>query len=553
MEDYNIVEKNSLPLDQIALDFSDAESILQAVQSQQQGIPETKEVLAEIEEALKQHPAIQQAFAHVWESEAGKKNLVIYIVTDQQHSPIIAGLPRYALPNNMAVVQQNKYETDNMYKEIFEDQVYFKEQIVLEGGDCVFDIGANIGLFTLFVLQKCSDVMVYAFEPSPPVFELLRLNTQLYGGNVKLYNCGVSNERKEVPFTFYPRASTYSGYYTDHDRDAQNIKNLLLYRNKQLTDNYQHAALLNGQIDKLVEESMKKEVINSTLVPLSTIIEENSIERIDLLKIDAEKSELDILEGLRTEDWKKIRQIVMEVHDKEGKTLHKIMTILQDRDYRVVVDQQPERKATGAYTIYALEKKELDQSFVENTREPVSQGKFLLNVPLLSTGELRSFLREQLPHYALLPRFIYLDTLPLTPEGQVDLEHLSAIRQVDPELDTEFVAPRTPIEKKLVAISQEVLNLERVGIYNNFFDLGGHSLLATQVLARIHEEFEIELSLDVLFTIDFTAAELALVIEQQQIKQADPENIASILQELNVLSDEEIRSMLASEEGFGNL
>ena len=107
----------------------------------------------------------------------------------------------------MAILHKNKNETDFMYKEIFEEQTYWKHGITLNEGDCIFDVGANIGLFTLFVGHMCKNAVIYAFEPIPPVFDVLRINTALYGLNVKLFDCGLSNVTKRRAFTYYPHIS----------------------------------------------------------------------------------------------------------------------------------------------------------------------------------------------------------------------------------------------------------------------------------------------------------------------------------------------------------
>lgn len=92
---------------------------------------------------------------------------------------------------------------------------------------------------------------------------------------------------------------------------------------------------------------------------------------------------------------------------------------------------------------------------------------------------LREHLRVMLPDYMVPAHLVVLDALPLTPNGKLD-------RKALPELDmmTAYVAPRNAIEEKLVAIWQEVLGLERVGITDNFFALGGDSILSLQVIAR---------------------------------------------------------------------
>lgn len=107
------------------------------------------------------------------------------------------------------------------------------------------------------------------------------------------------------------------------------------------------------------------------------------------------------------------------------------------------------------------------------------------------------------------------------------------------------VAPRTPIEKQLAAIWAEFLGLDQVGVTDDFFALGGHSIMATQILARGSEEFQVEIPIEVIFSGDFTVAALAQVIEEYQIQHADPDELAALMQELDGLSDEEVRALLA--------
>ncbi|HEY9666644.1 MAG TPA: condensation domain-containing protein, partial [Coleofasciculaceae cyanobacterium] len=124
------------------------------------------------------------------------------------------------------------------------------------------------------------------------------------------------------------------------------------------------------------------------------------------------------------------------------------------------------------------------------------------------SSELRDFLKKQLPDYMIPSAFVLLSALPLTPNGKVDRRALPAPEATTLEGETIFVAPRTPVEEVLTNLWVEVLNLERVGIHNNFFELGGHSLLATQLISRIRDTFQVELSLRCLFESP-TVAELS--------------------------------------------
>ena len=105
---------------------------------------------------------------------------------------------------------------------------------------------------------------------------------------------------------------------------------------------------------------------------------------------------------------------------------------------------------------------------------------------------------------------------------------------------------RPAVEEQLVAIWGEVLGVEQVGIYDNFFDVGGHSLLATQVVSRIRDQLSVELSQRRFFEIP-TIAELAEEIEQMQAETAvaTDDEMAALMAELDNLSDEEAEALLA--------
>jgi amino acid adenylation domain-containing protein len=159
---------------------------------------------------------------------------------------------------------------------------------------------------------------------------------------------------------------------------------------------------------------------------------------------------------------------------------------------------------------------------------------------------LRPFLQEKLPAYMVPSAFVLLKTLPLTTNGKVDRKALPAPEQVRPELEAAYVAPRNPIESTLGEIWAEVLGLEQVGIYDNFFDLGGHSLLLTQVTSRIHHAFGVELPMRQLFEAP-TIAALAEIIASKQLEQADHDTLAQLLAELEQLSEAEVEAALIAE------
>src|SRR5208283_6012107 len=114
----------------------------------------------------------------------------------------------------------NKHETDFLYNEIFSERAYLKYGITISSNACVFDIGANIGLFSLFVKTECADARVHAFEPIPELNRILKLNMSRYGQSVQVYQNGMSDLEKDAVFTYYPDYSILSGLHADVAEDG---------------------------------------------------------------------------------------------------------------------------------------------------------------------------------------------------------------------------------------------------------------------------------------------------------------------------------------------
>jgi thioesterase domain-containing protein len=105
--------------------------------------------------------------------------------------------------------------------------------------------------------------------------------------------------------------------------------------------------------------------------------------------------------------------------------------------------------------------------------------------------------------------FVFLDSLPITPNGKVDRKGLPALTSTRPLTEESYVAPRDVLELQLAQIWERVLGIQPIGVTDNFFDLGGHSLLAAGLMARIWNLMKRELPLSALFqggTIESLAA-----------------------------------------------
>ncbi|MEH1970996.1 non-ribosomal peptide synthase/polyketide synthase [Nostoc sp.] len=111
---------------------------------------------------------------------------------------------------------------------------------------------------------------------------------------------------------------------------------------------------------------------------------------------------------------------------------------------------------------------------------------------------LRANLKKLLPSYMIPSSFVLLDNLPLTPNGKIDHRALPT-HELTLLNEADYVMPNTEAEKIIAGIWQKALQVEKVGIHDNFFDLGGHSLIATQVISRLQEAFGTSLPLRYIF------------------------------------------------------
>ncbi|HEY6802576.1 MAG TPA: amino acid adenylation domain-containing protein [Pyrinomonadaceae bacterium] len=449
--------------------------------------------LDEIRNVLRQHPGVEETAVIVREDQPGDKRLVAYAVPALNNRAEISGHVRYSLPNGLAIVHQNKSETDFLYQDIFNDQIYLKHGITVSDGDCVFDVGANIGMFSMFVSQLAKDVRVFAFEPIPAVFELLRINGSLYGPGVKSFNCGLGAEAAATTFTYYPNFTLMSGRYADVVLEEQVARAYMAHQFENLShdSNGGIERQLQAQYsDELMSGRFERELVHCPVKTLSSIINENQVDRIDLLKIDVERSEAEVLAGIEPGHWKKIRQIVIEVEDEDGR-LDQVISILKDKGYRVVVDREESLSQTSLHNLYASRETASDTIAVSNN----GHASISLNPSaILTSAELRKFARERLPEYMVPSSFELLAELPRLPNGKLNLRALPA-PAADGESGKTYVPPGTEMERVLVSIWAETLNLKQIGIHDNFFDLGGHSFLAIKAHYSLSQAIKQEVPL----------------------------------------------------------
>jgi FkbM family methyltransferase len=241
-------------------------------------------------------------------------------------------------------------DAEHIYADIFERQVYIAHGIELPPEPVVLDVGAHIGLFSLFMQRLRPRSRVFAFEPSPVAFELLEANTARHRERVRCVRCALSDRAGSARLVVYPRALGLSTLYGDAEDERALLAAVI--RN-QAAASERAAAEVLAHLDEVLTERLVPQLVDCEVRRLSDVLSEHRIERVDLLKIDVQKSELDVMRGLAAADWPKIRQVVVEVHDIGGR-LDDLERLLAGRGFCVTRDQEALYRGTGVHLLYAV-------------------------------------------------------------------------------------------------------------------------------------------------------------------------------------------------------
>ena len=433
----------------------------------------------EIEAVYRQHPGVSDCVVIARHTTDDRVRLVAYAVPDKTMAgPVLRQLALtaaghldpahlYELPNGTVVAHLNRAETDFVYEEVFERETYLRHGICLPADACVFDVGANIGIFSLFVRQHAPNAKIFAFEPIPAVYECLNLNRELQGGDFLAFPIGLAHAEQTAEFHYYSNVSVVSGRYASLDEERDLIASYLRHQQPDISPT---------AISEMLTERLQRQSVVCRLRPLSALIREHAVETIDLLKIDVEKSELDVLRGIEDGDWPKIRQVVIEVHDTSGR-LQTILNLLASHGFHTTVDQDAGLATTHLYNVYAIRERHTAPQETHPLKATQWQSAGTL------ARDLREFASGRLPDFMTPGAIVLLDSLPRNSNGKLNVNALpSPDAAFEPESDR--TAARSPAEECFVGIWSEVLGIGKPGIHDNFFALGGDSILSLQIIAR---------------------------------------------------------------------
>ncbi len=187
-------------------------------------------------------------------------------------------------------------------------------------------------------------------------------------------------------------------------------------------------------------------------------------------------------------------------------------------------------------------------------RQDAAKGSRLIAyvVPKKATAfdveRIRTQLKSKLPAYMIPDSFMLQQSLPVNAGGKVDRSALPAPERNQRSVDTTLVEPRDAVERALVMMWRDVLNLDTVGIVDDFTQLGGDSLLAVRLVTKIAGLFSLRVPLTNLFATP-TVAELARFIMDHESQPEQARKIAAVFLQVEAMSDAEVLRAVRNPEG----
>lgn len=263
-------------------------------------------------------------------------------------------LKRVSLPDGRRVFCIHRDEVRGVRAQA---EGYLKHGVEIHAGDVVLDVGANIGLFALDAAGK--GAQVHAFEPMPRTFAALEANVGAFApGSVQVHNLALGEKGEYVTFTYFPYLSALSTRFPEAARRDGPIAIERVFDDPKIMPRGEWFRRAPGFVRHAVVGSLAKLLFTSKFVrcrveTLSRQIEKLRVEKIDLLKIDVEGAEMSVLQGIKEADWRKVAQVVAEVHDEDGR-LSKMESLLTEHGFKhIVAEKEPDAGEFGIYLLWA--------------------------------------------------------------------------------------------------------------------------------------------------------------------------------------------------------
>lgn len=217
----------------------------------------------------------------------------------------------YKLKNGVVCAVRSKTNDRVIFNQMWLEWAYVPPGFEIKNHDIVVDIGAHIGLFSIFAATQAKYGRVYAFEPAPDNFEMLRRNINLNKiSNVIPANQAVSGKSGQREFILYKESTAAHSF--------------------------------------VFGETKERDIIQVQTVSLDELVRKNKIKTIDFLKMDCEGAEYEILFNASPKTLAMIKKIGMEYHENEHRNVNELRTFLEKNEFRVSI------KSHGDNMLYAI-------------------------------------------------------------------------------------------------------------------------------------------------------------------------------------------------------
>jgi pyochelin synthetase len=428
----------------------------------------------------------------------------------------------FTAPDGTPLLHMNAGESRFLWQEIFEDRVYDVPGLALAPGDTVIDAGANIGMFALWAARRAPGIALYAYEPVPDVFAVLRANLQIHVPGARAFNLGLGARAAVARLAFFPRNTIISGLSADPSSRRAAIAHRLLRDAPEL-------AVDSRRFAELLDHAMQMCEIDAQIATLGEQIALLGLDRIDLLKIDVEGAEEAVLDGLGDAGWRSIRQILIEASSSDG-AAERIAHRLTARGY--AVRTAPGNAGPGLILLHATAPSLRTVPAQPSCGQP-SRGQPSRDLPRSAAAlqqSLRAAIADNLPPVMQPASLTVLPSLPLLPSGKLDRASLAAVlagtpadtapRPVPVSADRPEPPPAHPLLGAILEVFAQTLPPPAPSEADaHFFRLGGHSLSAIRAVTALETRLGVRIGLQALMAHPVAAALAAHIATLQPAGQ----------------------------------
>jgi FkbM family methyltransferase len=257
-----------------------------------------------------------------------------------------SSMKQFRCPNGLRVwgSPRSGREISFIFQEIFEDRCYERHGVAIGDGDVVLDIGANVGMFALSLMERFDDLKIVCLEPAALTRDCLERNVAESRWRdhhqVTVLADAVGSENAEAMITYFPNVPGNSTLFPAEKRlewkrmleDMSPLQAQRIHKGLALLPRWLVALVVKPLLRTAVTQPCKVRTVSDVIAQLD-------LARVDLLKIDIEGAEMEALHGIAEPDWQRIRQLAMEVSPGRKGSLDKLIEQLRARGFEKVTTE----------------------------------------------------------------------------------------------------------------------------------------------------------------------------------------------------------------------